>query len=121
VRKSAELEQDNETRFAVLMHDLGKATTPADILPSHHGHEQRGVPLVAAFCKRWRVPKAHTELALITTEYHTLVHRALQLKPSTLLRLLTRADCLRKPRRFQQMLDACLADLRGRKNFADAP
>jgi len=119
--KSAELDQDNETRFAVLMHDLGKATTPPDILPSHHGHERRGVELVKAFCRRWRVPKAHTELALITTEYHTLVHRALDLKPSTLLKLLTRTDCLRKPERFQRMLDACLADLRGRTHFEEAP
>ena len=121
LKKSAELDFDNETRFAVLMHDLGKATTSADILPSHHGHEKRGVALVRDFCKRWRVPKAHTELALITTEYHTLVHRAFDLKPSTLLDLLTRTDCLRKPGRFRKMLDACLADLHGRKGFENAP
>ena len=53
------------------------------LLPSHHGHEARGKKLVKAFCKHWRVPRAHTELALITTEFHTLVHRALELKPST--------------------------------------
>jgi tRNA nucleotidyltransferase (CCA-adding enzyme) len=121
LQKSAELGQDNETRFAVLMHDLGKATTSPDILPGHYGHEQRGVKLVKAFCERWRVPKSHTKLALITTEFHTLVHRAFDLKPSTLLDLLTRADSLRKPRRFQRMLDACLADLRGRTHFENAP
>ena len=119
LQKSDELGHDNETRFAVLMHDLGKATTPAAILPSHHGHEARGKQLVKAFCKRWRVPRAHIELALITTELHTLVHRALELKPSTLLKLFIRADSMRKPERFQKMLDACLADLRGRKGFAD--
>jgi tRNA nucleotidyltransferase (CCA-adding enzyme) len=75
---------------------------------------------VKAFCKRWRAPRAYTELALITTEFHTLVHRALELKPSTLLKLLIRTDSLRKPERFQKMLDACLADIRGRKGFADA-
>ena len=57
------------------MHDLGKATTPVSVLPSHHGHEARGKKPVKAFCKRWRVPRAHTELALITTELHTLAHR----------------------------------------------
>jgi tRNA nucleotidyltransferase (CCA-adding enzyme) len=118
--KSAELGFDNATRFAVLMHDLGKATTAAEILPSHHGHEKRGTLLVRDFCKRWRVPRAHTELALITTEYHTLVHRALELKPSTLLELMTRADSFRKPERFRKMLDACIADLRGRKGFENA-
>ena len=120
LQTSAALGQDNETRFAVLMHDLGKATTPVAVLPAHHGHEARGKKLVKAFCKRWRVPRAYTELALITTEFHTLVHRALELNPSTLLKLLIRADSLRKPERFQKMLDACLADLRGRKDFADA-
>jgi len=121
LQKSAELELDNETRFAVLMHDLGKATTEQHILPSHHGHELAGVELVKAFCRRWRVPKAHTQLALITTEYHTLVHRALELKDSTLLKLFTRTDIFRKPQRFRQMIQACLADLRGRKNFESAP
>ena len=120
LQTSAALGQDNETRFAVLMHDLGKATTPVAVLPAHHGHEARGKKLVKAFCKRWRVPRAYTELALITTEFHTLVHRALELNPSTLLKLLIRADSLRKPERFQKMLDACLADLRGRKDFANA-
>jgi len=119
LQKSAELGHDNETRFAMLMHDLGKATTPVSVLPSHHGHEARGKKLVKTFCKHWRVPRAHTELALITTEFHTLVHRALELKPSTLLKLFTSTDSLRKPERFQKMLDACLADLRGRKGFAD--
>jgi len=121
LQKSAELELDNETRFAVLMHDLGKATTAQHLLPSHHGHEQAGVELVKSFCRRWRVPKSHTELALITTEYHTLVHRALELKDTTLLKLYTRTDIFRKPQRFRKMTQACLADLRGRKNFESAP
>jgi tRNA nucleotidyltransferase (CCA-adding enzyme) len=121
LQASATLGYDNETRFAVLMHDLGKATTPVGMLPSHHGHEARGKKPVKAFCKRWRVPKAHTELALITTEFHLLAHRAMELKASTLLKLFTRADSLRKPERFQKMLDACRADIRGRKGSEDDP
>lgn len=120
LQKSAELELDNETRFAVLMHDLGKAITPQHILPSHHGHEQAGIKLVKSFCRRWRVPKAHTELALITTEFHTQVHRAFELKDSTLLKLFTRTDIFRKPQRFSKMTQACLADIRGRINFESA-
>jgi tRNA nucleotidyltransferase (CCA-adding enzyme) len=117
LQKSAELGLDNESRFAVLMHDLGKASTVQHILPSHHGHEAAGIKLVKSFCRRWRVPKAHTELALITTEYHTHVHRALELKDSTLLKLFTNTDIFRKPQRFRKMIQACLADIRGRKNF----
>ena len=114
LQASAELGHDNETRFAVLMHDLGKASTPADILPSHHGHEARGKKPVEVFCKRWRVPRAHTDLSLITTELHLLAHRCHELKSSTLLNLFNRADSLRKPERFEKMLDACRADIRGR-------
>ncbi len=119
LQASAALGHDNEIRFAVLMHDLGKATTPANILPSHHGHEARGIKPVKAFCKRWRVPRAHTELALITTEFHLLAHRAMELKASTLLKLFTRADSLRKPERFVKMLEACRADIRGRIGCED--
>jgi tRNA nucleotidyltransferase (CCA-adding enzyme) len=114
LQASAALGHDNETRFAVLMHDLGKASTPVDVLPSHHGHEARGKKPVKAFCQRWRVPRAHTELALITTELHLLAHRCYELKASTLLKLFTRADSLRKPQRFAKMLEACRADVRGR-------
>jgi tRNA nucleotidyltransferase (CCA-adding enzyme) len=121
LQASAALGHDNETRFAVLMHDLGKATTPADILPSHHGHEARGLKPVRAFCKRWRVPRAHTDLALITTELHLLAHRCHELKPGTLLRLFSRADSLRKPERFGKMLEACRADIRGRIGSEDNP
>jgi len=119
LQASAALGHDNETRFAVLMHDLGKASTPVDVLPSHHGHEARGKTPVTAFCKRWRVPRAHTELALITTELHLLAHRCYELKASTLLKLFTRADSLRKPQRFVKMLEACRADVRGRGGCED--
>ena len=117
LQKSAELEFDNETRFAVLMHDLGKATTPGDILPGHHGHESRGVDLVKVFCSRWRIPKAHTELALLATEFHTHVHRAFELKATTLLNFFGSVDVFRKPERFKKLLNACLADTRGRLGF----
>jgi tRNA nucleotidyltransferase (CCA-adding enzyme) len=91
------------------------------MLPSHYGHEARGKAPVKAFCKRWRVPKAHTELALITTEFHLQVHRARELKATTLLKLLTRTDSLRKPDRFRKMLDACRADVRGREGREQDP
>lgn len=120
LQASAALGHDNETRFAVLMHDLGKASTPAEILPSHHGHEARGNETVKAFCKRWRVPKAHTELALITTEFHLQAHRSMELNATRLLNLFTRTDALRKPARFHKMLDACRADIRSRGGSENA-
>ncbi|MCK4710222.1 MAG: multifunctional CCA addition/repair protein [Gammaproteobacteria bacterium] len=121
LKKSAELNFDNDIRFSALTHDLGKANTPVDVLPSHHGHEQRGIKLTKQFCKKWRVPKATTELALMTCEFHTHVHRAYELKASTLLKLFIRTDCFRRPQRFHKMTQACIADVRGRTSFENTP
>ena len=104
-------------RFAALMHDLGKARTPADILPRHIGHEPRGEKPLLALCERLRVPADCRDLARITCVYHTKVHTARELRADTVLRLLRDCDALRRPERFHQMLDACIADARGRLHF----
>lgn len=103
-----------EVRFAALMHDLGKADTPRDVLPRHIGHEQRGVLLVRKLCERLRVPGECRELALLATRYHGDVHRVLELRADTIVRLLSNADAWRRPERFMQLLQACAADARGR-------
>lgn len=121
LKKSAELGFDNDVRFAVLTHDLGKANTPKDILPGHYGHEKRGVKLTRQFCKKWKVPKVFTELALMTCEYHTHIHRAYEMKASTLLKFFMQTDIFRRPERFKKMTQACLADARGRTNFENDP
>jgi tRNA nucleotidyltransferase (CCA-adding enzyme) len=108
-------------RFAALVHDLGKALTPAETLPSHPGHEQAGLPLVEAVCDRLRVPTACRELGLLVCRYHLEVHRAAQLRPSTLVRLLQRVDAWRRPERFEQFLQACQADRQGRRGRVASP
>jgi tRNA nucleotidyltransferase (CCA-adding enzyme) len=108
-------------RFAALMHDLGKATTPADILPRHHGHEARSVRLATALCERLRVPSECRDLALLAARYHGDIHRAGELRPSTLVTLLERTDALRRPGRFQQLLDVCQCDFNGRLGWAGRP
>ncbi len=117
LREAVKLGGGIAVRFAVLMHDLGKGTTPADILPSHHGHEDAGVALVEQLCTRLRVPANLRELAVITARYHTHVHRALELRADTLLRTLEACDALRRPERFADFLLACEADARGRKGL----
>jgi tRNA nucleotidyltransferase (CCA-adding enzyme) len=121
LKKSAELGYDNEVRYAVLTHDLGKATTPQHILPGHHGHEQRGVEITRAFNRKWKVPKTYADLAVLTCEYHTHIHRMYEMKPSSLLRFFMQTDALRRPERFRKMTLACIADARGRSNFEDTP
>jgi len=115
VRRNA----DEVVRFAVLTHDLGKGITPADILPSHHGHEERGAALVETLCTRLRVPREHRELAVLVARLHTRVHRAMELKTSTIVRLLAEADALRRPARFEQLLEACVIDATGRLGLED--
>jgi len=117
LREAVKLGGGVAVRFAVLMHDLGKAATPADVLPSHHGHEDAGVALVEQLCARLRVPNHLRELAVVTARYHTHVHRAFELRAATILKTLEGCDALRRPERFADLLLACEADARGRTGF----
>lgn len=119
--QSAYLQAPASVRFAVLVHDLGKGGTPPAQWPSHRDHEQRGVPLVRALCQRLRVPNAYRDLALLVTEFHLHCHRAGELRPATLLKLLERCDAFRRPQRFDLFLLACECDARGRAGLEDQP
>ncbi len=110
-----------EIRFAVLCHDFGKGLSPVDNLPHHHGHEKSGVALVKQVCHRFKIPNNFRELAEIMSEFHSHVHRAFELKPSTILKLFDKTDVWRKPERFNQFLLACKADLQGRTGFENKP
>ncbi|MDC2824887.1 multifunctional CCA addition/repair protein [Rodentibacter pneumotropicus] len=104
-------------RFAAVCHDLGKALTPKEILPHHYGHELAGVKPTHSVCKRLKVPSYVQELAELTCEYHTHIHKAFELRPETVMKLFNRFDVWRKPQRFQEFLLVCLADTRGRTGF----
>jgi len=108
-------------RFAVLMHDLGKARTPPELWPKHHGHEEAGVPLIEGLADRLKVPGSYRELAILAARAHTLVHRALELRPETVLKLLQECDAFRRPERFGELLEACEADARGRAGLESEP
>lgn len=121
MRAAARLGLDVETRFAVLLHDLGKGTTPREYWPAHHGHEERSVTLARRLCERLRAPTAYRELAEIVARFHGLCHRAGELRPATVLKLLEGTDALRRPERFEKFLLACEADLKGRDGLEFAP
>ena len=108
-------------RYACLVHDLGKATTPADVLPRHIGHEQRGEDIIRAVDERLRVPADCGELALLTAREHTNIHASEKLDASAIMRLLERCDAFRRPERFLQMLAACECDATGRLGLEDRP
>jgi tRNA nucleotidyltransferase (CCA-adding enzyme) len=116
---SARMNAPLEVRFACLCHDLGKGTTPADVLPRHIGHEQRSEKLTRALCTRWRVPVECKELAELVAREHGNIHQSLGFGAEAVLRLLARCDALRRPERFLLALQACECDARGRTGKED--
>ncbi len=117
---SARLGASLPVRFACLCHDLGKGTTPADVLPRHIGHEERSARLLKHVCERWRVPRECRELADVVAREHGNIHRCGDFSAIALLRLLERCDALRRPERFAEVLLACECDARGRLHFEDS-
>jgi tRNA nucleotidyltransferase (CCA-adding enzyme) len=114
LRMAATLSADTTLRFAALTHDLGKAATPESTLPRHTGHEERSVKILDELCERLPVPRRHKELASVVARYHGVIHRADELRPGTVLKLIEAADGIRRPERFEALLTACEADARGR-------
>ena len=121
IDETADKDYSLPVRWAALVHDLGKGLTEPARWPSHMGHEAQGAALVEPIGARLRVPRECTELARVVAEWHGEIHQALQLDPADLLALLEHTDAMRRPDRFEQVLQACAADFRGRPGFeADA-
>ena len=121
LRCAARIAAPTSVRFAVLMHDLGKARSPREQWPSHRGHEEAGVPLVEALSRRLRVPTGFRELAVLGARHHALVHKAAELRADTVLKLLETTDAFRRPERFAELLLVCESDARGRTGLEDRP
>lgn len=122
---AAEMGYDLETRYAVLMHDLGKGVTPFEAWPKHHGHEEAGVPLVKAISQRLRVPNECEELAVMASREHLIIHTSLDLRVRTVVATLERCDAYRRSKRFEKLLNVAMCDARGRASetvsFKDRP
>lgn len=114
LRQCAEHQQPLSVRWACLVHDLGKGETREEDWPKHHAHEHLGLPLIDAINARFKVPRECQELARLVGEYHTHCHRALELRPNTLLELVQAFDVYRRPQRFEEFIAASEMDARGR-------
>ena len=121
LEQAAKSSPDPVVRFAVLVHDLGKGTTPAEILPRHFGHEKRSVELIDVLAARLRVPKRYLGLARSVARFHGVAQRAAELRPGTTLELLTEIGALRDASLLDNFIAACEADLRGRTGLEQAP
>ena len=118
---AARLQAPLTVRYACLVHDLGKGTTPQDVLPRHIGHEQRSAQLAKKLGDRLRVPVDCRETADVVAREHGNIHRSADLSAAALVRLLERCDAIRKPARFEEILLACECDARGRLGFEETP
>ena len=119
LEQAARLSPKCEVRFAALVHDLGKAATPAENWPSHRGHELLGAPLIDALARRWRIPQTCADLGRLACLHHGRAHRANSSSATELLQLLTDCDALRRPQRFADFLLVCEADSRGRLGYSE--
>lgn len=117
LQQAGKLSPSTLVRFGTLLHDLGKGLTPEEEWPRHIAHEERSLPLVKSLCERIAAPRDYRDLALLVAELHTHCHRALELKPSTVLKVLKRVDAFRRPQRWEDFLLCCEADARGRTGF----
>lgn len=117
LQQACKLSSDTDVRLAALLHDLGKGTTPESEWPKHINHEARGAEIVLEVCKRLRIPNEYRDLAERTARFHLHYHRALELKPSTVVKTLEQLDAFRKPERFEKFLLASEADARGRPGY----
>jgi len=118
---AAQLDAPLPVRFACLCHDLGKGTTPTEMLPRHVGHEERSARLLKDVCQRLRVPGECREIADVVAREHGNIHRSSDFSPAALVRLLERCDAFRKPQRFADILLACECDARGRLGLENQP
>ena len=121
LQQACRADYDLDVRFAVLVHDLGKALTPIDELPRHIMHEERGMAPVTRLCERLKVPTNLKNLALIVCKEHLKCHQIKNLKPGTVWRLLQRLDVLRKPEQVVSFVRACECDAKGRLGLEERP
>lgn len=120
LEQAATLSNDNAVRFAALVHDLGKALSPKEHLPKHHGHGQKGLPLIKTLCSRIKAPNEYRDLALLVSDQHQNIHNVTELRPETLIKIFDKADLWRKPHRLEQLLLACEADSKGRTGLENS-
>lgn len=113
LKAAAALSTDPVVRFAALVHDLGKALSPMQNWPSHHGHEERGVTLIESLCSRLRIPNDYRSLATMVSRFHLNIHRLFELQASTIVNILEQSDAFRRPKLFYNMLIACQSDAEG--------
>ena len=93
-------------RFAALVHDLGKGTTPLDMLPHHYGHDLRGLSVLNDWNRRMTFPKDWLKAAKFVISHH--MHAPLYKKSGKIVDLIMKIPNSRLT--FSDFNDIILAD-----------
>lgn len=106
-------------RFAALLAQIGKGETPATQWPEHADYTLHSKQLIQAIGKRYPIPKAYQELALLVACYHQSLHEITTKPAGEIMELFENLDAFRRPQRLAHFLLACEADWLGRLGFAE--
>ena len=73
--RTATLSENEITRFAALLHDLGKGLTPREQWPHHYGHEKLGLAALHSMNERMTLPKPWYRFASFIIRCHMDITR----------------------------------------------
>lgn len=121
VDRAAELNADFHIRYAALLHDLGKALTPKELLPSHPGHEKAGIPLVKVFNERIKASNKLSKFSELVCEHHLMAHKVFEMSPSKLHKLYCKLNAFNQPQMLSDFMLATQCDAQGRHGLKEQP
>jgi len=110
---------DLETRVMCLVHDFGKGITPRALLPSHFGHDVKGVTVASNFLKRMNAPARIINHAEKVTRYHMAGHRLEEMNPGTFVKMFDDMGILNDPESVNLLYRTFRCDSRGRLGSED--
>ena len=107
----------SKAKFALLLHDIGKTLTPAEILPHHHGHDKAAAPLIREICGRLKVANNYRDFALMIAKQHMQIRNVLDMKKGRLLTLINDICGLKHRQNLADYIRICRCDMLGRKRI----
>jgi len=110
LNETAKLGASLEVRFAALMMNVGKSDSPAEHLPVHYRHAERGGPRIEAICERFGVPESCRDIAMLALAEAERVHRVSSVRAGPIAAMLERLGAFNRPARFRNLLLLCLSD-----------
>jgi tRNA nucleotidyltransferase (CCA-adding enzyme) len=97
LNETAKLGAPLEVRFAALAMNVGKSDSPAEHLPVHYRHVERGGPRIEAICARFGVPDSCRDMAMLALAESERVHQVSCVRAGPIAAMLERLAPLTDP------------------------